>query len=62
MLASSREPPIMRGFSYPLSQRKRRASPVFSFGAERGIRTPGNSRFNGFQEIDGISHFVPNTP
>ena len=25
-------------------------------------RTPGSSRFNGFQEIDGISRFVPNAP
>ena len=33
-----------------------------NFGAGGGIRTPVGFHPNGFQEIDGISHFVPNTP
>ena len=43
--------PVNAGVLTISSQNKKTGIyPVFYFGAERGIRTPGNFRFNGFQD------------
>ena len=55
-------PRIPLPFRNTTQKRDAQARIPFLCGAGRGIRTPVGLHPNGFQEIDSISHFVPNTP
>ena len=55
-------PRIPLPFRNTTQKRDAQARIPFLCGAGRGIRTPVGFPPNGFQEIDGISHFVPNAP